>query len=72
MSNAEKPRARGSRLTHVVNELCKSEHGMLSWLARGGAGRPSPDLGVGGREGPRGSSPSPSQSPVNTRSPVFP
>jgi serine O-acetyltransferase len=46
MSNAEKPRARGSRLTHVVNELCKSEHGMLSWLARGGRVLPSRDLVV--------------------------
>jgi serine O-acetyltransferase len=34
---------RQSSLAHVVNELCKSEHGMLSWLARGGRLLPSRD-----------------------------
>jgi len=34
---------RQSRLTHLVNELCKSEHGMLSWLGRGGRVLPSRD-----------------------------
>jgi len=43
MSNVEKRAGRTSRLTHVVNELCKSEHGMLSWLARGGRVLPSRD-----------------------------
>jgi serine O-acetyltransferase len=43
MSNVEKMAGRQSRLTHVVNELCKSEHGMLSWLGRGGRVLPSRD-----------------------------
>ena len=43
MSSAEKPLGRRNRLAHVVNELCKSEHGMLSWLGRGGRVLPSRD-----------------------------
>jgi serine O-acetyltransferase len=42
MSKSPSP-ARQSRLGHVVNELCKSEHGMLSWLGRGGRLLPSRD-----------------------------
>jgi serine O-acetyltransferase len=34
---------RQSLLGHVVNELCKSEHGMLSWLGREGRLLPSRD-----------------------------
>jgi serine O-acetyltransferase len=46
MSNVEKSLRQGNRLTRVVNELCKSEHGLLSWLARGGRVLPSRDLVV--------------------------
>src|SRR5512136_34138 len=35
---------RQNLLGHVVDELCKSEHGMLSWLGRGGRLLPSRDL----------------------------